>query len=42
MRLMVDGGSENNNKIMSEFLAMNPNLSKKVAFKDIAYSNNQI
>lgn len=42
MQLMVDGGSENNNRIMSSFLAMNPNLSKKVAFKDIAYSNNQI
>lgn len=42
MTLMVDGGSENNNATMDNFIDLLPNLRKLVALKDIQFGNIQI
>ncbi len=42
MTLLVDGGSENNNHAMDNFVEMIPNLRKLVALKDIRFGNVQV
>lgn len=38
--LIVDGGSENNNKTISEFIkSCHVNINKKIALKDVTFSN---
>ena len=40
LELIVDGGSENNNKTIQEFLkSCHVNISKKIALKDVTFSN---
>lgn len=40
--LMVDGGSENNNHLMNDFVDILPNLRKLIALKDIRFGNTQV
>ena len=41
--LIVDGGSENNNKTIADFIKdCQVNLDKKIALKDVLYSNSMI
>ena len=42
LRLIVDGGSENNNHIVDRYVEMLPNLQKLVALKDIQFGNVQV
>lgn len=42
MQLVVDGGSENNNKMVNKFVNEQQNLRKLIALKDIPFSNNQV
>lgn len=43
IELIVDGGSENNNKTVADFIKdCHVNLDKKVALKDVLYSNSMI
>lgn len=43
LELIVDGGSENNNKTIAEFLKnCHVNISKKIALKDVTFSNSII
>lgn len=43
IKLIVDGGSENNNKTVADFITnCHVNLDKKVALKDVLYSNSMI
>ena len=40
LELIVDGGSENNNKTIAEFIkSCHVNISKKIALKDVTFSN---
>lgn len=40
LELIVDGGSENNNKTIAEFIKnCHVNISKKIALKDVTFSN---
>ncbi|MXS72122.1 DDE-type integrase/transposase/recombinase [Flavobacteriaceae bacterium W22] len=40
LELIVDGGSENNNKTITEFIKnCHVNISKKIALKDVTFSN---
>ena len=40
LELIVDGGSENNNKTIAEFIkSCHINISKKIALKDVTFSN---
>ncbi len=40
LELIVDGGSENNNKTVAEFIKnCHVNISKKIALKDVTFSN---
>lgn len=42
LMLLVDGGSENNNHTMDDFVDLLPNLTKFVALRDIQFGNVQI
>ena len=43
LNLIVDGGSENNNKTVHDFIKdCQVNIDKKIALKDVTYSNNMV
>ena len=43
LNLIVDGGSENNNKTVHNFIKdCHINIDKKIALKDVTYSNNMV
>lgn len=42
LTLLVDGGRENNNRTMDEFVELLPNLRKLVALKDVRFGNVQV